>query len=196
MSSCLGHRGGGWDDGPSGRRRGGRDGEDHVDYVLDARGYEEVVAGEAGHGEDIGYVVHHDVHSCQLRPDLGEDADVGPVDHVWFEEFEERSVGIVAFKVAHVFDIGEFSDDKRAVRVAFSVNEGEDGMAVFPAIFPSEPARRFGQEAHADEEEDGGNHLDAPWNAEGGRAVDFRAAIGYVEHDHDAPGDCPLLSSD
>lgn len=28
-----------------------------------------------------------------------------------------------------------------------------------------------------------------------GGAIDFGAAIGYVEHDHNAPGDCPLLSA-
>lgn len=119
----------------------GRDGEDDVDYVLDARGDEEVVAGEAGHGEDVGYVVHHDIHTCQLRPDLREDADVGPVDHVWFEELQERSVGVVAFKFAHAFYAFKLMDDKRAVGVAFSVDEGEHGVAVFPAIFSSEPAR-------------------------------------------------------
>ena len=39
----------------------GGDGEDDVDDVLDAGGDEEVVAGEAGHGEDVGDVVHHNL---------------------------------------------------------------------------------------------------------------------------------------
>ena len=107
---------------------------------MDARGDEEVVAGEPGHGEDVSDVVHHDIHACQLRPDLREDTNVGPVDHVWLEELEERSVGVVAFEFAHSFYILEFLDNKRAVRVAFSVDEGEHGVTVFPAIFPCEPA--------------------------------------------------------
>ena len=121
----------------------GGDGEDDVDYVLDARGDEEVVAGEAGYGEDVGDVVHHDVVgwmnvdslsievgtsiyrrtyipicptdvlACQLKPDLREDTNVGPVDHVRLEELEERSVGVVAFEFAHSFSILKFLNDKR-----------------------------------------------------------------------------------
>ena len=75
-----------------------------------------------------------------MGPDLREDADVGPVDHVWLEEFEERNVGVLAFEFAHGLYILELLDDERAVRVAFSVDEGEHGMAVFPAIFAREPA--------------------------------------------------------
>ena len=41
----------------------GGDREEDVDDVLDAGGEEEVVALQAGHGEDVGYVVHHYVHS-------------------------------------------------------------------------------------------------------------------------------------
>ena len=85
---------------------------------------------------------------------------MGPVDHFWFEELQERSVGVVAFELAHVFYILEVLDDERAVRVAFPVDEGEHGMAVFPAIFPGQPAGRFGQEAHADEEQDCRDYLD------------------------------------
>ncbi len=149
---------------------------------MDAGGDEEVVAGEAGHGEDVGDVVHHDVHPRQLRPDLGEDADVGPVDHVRLEEFQEGRVGVLAFEFAHVFDVFEFLDHEWAVRVAFAVHEGEYGVAFFPAVFAREPARGFGEEAHADEEEDRRDHLHAPRDPERGGALDFGAAIGYVEH--------------
>lgn len=97
---------------------------------------------------------------------------MGPVDHVWLEEFQERSVGVRALKFAHVFDILKFLDDERAVRVAFSVDEGEHGMAVFPTILSSQPAGRFGQEAHPDEEKDCRDRLDTPWDTEGGGAVD------------------------
>ena len=52
--------------GPAVDEEEGGDGEDDVDDVLDARGDEEVVPFEAGHGEDVGDIVHHDVHSCQV----------------------------------------------------------------------------------------------------------------------------------
>ena len=174
----------------------GRDGEGHVDDVLDAGGDEEVVAGEAGHGEDVGDVVHHDVHARQLGPDLREDANVGPVEHVGLEELQEGRVGVAPFELAHGFDVLELLDDERAVRVASAVDEGEHGVAVFPAILAREPAGGLGQEVHADQEEDRRDHLDAPGDTEGGRAVDLGAAVGYVEHDHDAPGDGPLLGAD
>ena len=71
---------------------------------------------------------------------MREDADVGPVDHVWFEELEERGVGVVAFKFTYVFDVLEFLGDEGAVRVSLAVDKGEHGMAVFPAVFAREPA--------------------------------------------------------
>ena len=33
--------------------------------------------GAAYHEEDVVDIVHHDVHSCQLGPDLSEETDVG-----------------------------------------------------------------------------------------------------------------------
>ena len=39
----------------------GRDGHNDVDYVLDGGGNKEVVPREAGHGEDVGYVVHYGI---------------------------------------------------------------------------------------------------------------------------------------
>ena len=74
-----------------------------------------------------------------MRPDLGEDTDVSPVDHVWLEEFQERSVGVVAFEFAHGFDILELLNNKGTVRVAFAVDESEHGVAFFPAILAREP---------------------------------------------------------
>ena len=136
------------------------------------------------------------VHTRQLRPDLREDADVGPVDHIWFEELDPRSISVIALKFTHVFDVLEFLHHKGAVRVAFSMDEGQDGVAFFPAVLAREPTGRFGQEAHADEQQDGRDHLQPPRNAECRGPVDLGAAVGDVEHDHDTPGDGPLLSSD
>ena len=39
----------------------GRNSEDDVDDVLDTRGDEESITGEAGHGEDVSNVVHHNL---------------------------------------------------------------------------------------------------------------------------------------
>ena len=65
---------------------------------------------------------------------------MGPVDHVWFKQLEERGVGVVAFEFANVFDVLEFLGDEGAIWVSLPVDEGEHGMAVFPAVVAREPA--------------------------------------------------------
>ena len=108
-----------------------------------------------------------------MGPDLREDADGGPVDHVWLAEFKEGSVGVVAFEFASAFYILELLDDEGAIWIAFSVDEGEHSMEISPAIFSREPAGWFGEEAHADEEKDSRDHSETLWDAERGGAVDF-----------------------
>lgn len=127
---------------------------------------------------------------------MSEDADVGAVDHVGFEELEEASISILALKLAHILNVLEFAEDEDAVRITLPMHECQHSMAFLPTIFPSQPSRRLGQEAHSDEQQDCGNHLQAPRHAEGGGAFDERTAVGDVEHDHDAPGDGPLLGTD
>lgn len=96
------------------------------------------------------------------------------------------------------------------------MSEDEDTLTFFPAVFGRKPTRRLGEDDHAEEEDDSGNHLKRPRNAEGGgRAANERAPVGDVDcdgkisnlsqtssqcslrsrltHDHDAPSDCPLL---
>ena len=77
----------------------------------------------------------HHVHAGQLGPDLGEDADVGAPDHVRFEEFEVAGVAVAALELAHVLDFLKLLGDKGAIWVAFAVDEGQDGMAIFPSVF-------------------------------------------------------------
>lgn len=135
--------------------------EEDVDDVLDRGRHEEVVARQAGHLEDVGYVVHcgicqlvglafgqspgdegiltHYVHAGQLGPDLSEDSDVGSPDHVGLDELEEGDVGVVALEFAHVFDVLEFADHEGAVGVAFAVDKSQHGVAFVPAVLPSEP---------------------------------------------------------
>jgi len=120
---------------------------------------------------------------------LCEDANVGSPDHVWLDEFEEGDIRIVAFEFAHILDVPVFSRDEGTVGVAFAMDQSQDGMAIFPSVLAGEPAWRFGEEAHADEKTDGGDHLKAPWNTEGSGTINKAATIGYVEHDQNAPCD-------
>lgn len=174
----------------------GRDGHNDVNNVLDGARNEEVVSLESSHSEDIGNVVHHDVHSGQLGPDLCEDADMCAVDHVRLNEFEVADVGVVALKLAHRLDFLVFAEDEGSVGVAVSVDKGENRKTLFPPVFAGEPAGGFRKNHHAEEEEDGRDHLQTPRDAEGGGTVDIAGSVGDVEHDHNAPSDGPLLEPD
>lgn len=74
--------------------------------------------------------------------------------------------------------------------------QGQDSIGLFPAIVASEPTRGLWQEHEADCEDDSGDHLKGPWNAECLRAIKESAAIRDVVHDQDTPGNRPLLTSD
>jgi hypothetical protein len=85
--------------------------------------------------EDLdGHTVHHDIHASELGPDLRKNADMGTIDHVRLEQLEIGNVGVVALKLAHFLDLLQFKLDKRIVRIAFTMNQGEDGMAIFPPV--------------------------------------------------------------
>jgi hypothetical protein len=81
-----------------------------------------------------GRTIHHDVHAGELRPNLSENADVGTIDHVRLEQLEIGNVSIVPFKLAHLLDFLEFELDKGIVRIAFTMNQREHSVTVFPAV--------------------------------------------------------------
>ena len=60
----------------------------------------------------------------------------------------------------------------------------------------NKPTWRLGEEEHAETKNDSGYHLETPWNAEGGSAID----VGTTELDkvleHDTPSNRPLLDRD
>ena len=118
-----------------------RNGEDDIDDVLDRRGNEQIVASETSHGEDVDNVQHHDVHACQLGPDLGEDSDVGSPDHVGLDEFQEGGICVVAFEFVHVLDFLKLLPHKVAVGIAFTMDKSQDSMALLPSVLTSQPAR-------------------------------------------------------
>lgn len=68
--------------------------------------------------------------------------------------------------------------------------------SLLPAVLLGEPSGGLGQEGHGKEQEDGGEHLEAPWDTERSGAIDEGAAVGDVEHDKDTPSDGPYLKSD
>ena len=121
-----------------------RDSHEHIDDVLNRGGEESSVSSVTGHLENVGNVVHHDVHTSELRPNLAESSDHGTVNHVGLEEIQVCNVGVSALKLAHVLDILEFVRDEGMVRITLAVDEGENGLAIFPSVLAGEPTRRFG----------------------------------------------------
>lgn len=71
---------------------------------------------------DLRDVVHHDVHASQLTPDLGKDADMGAVDHVWLEELKVGDIGICPFKFADIPDLLELTEYEWRVWVTMTMD--------------------------------------------------------------------------
>ena len=119
------------------------------------------------------------------------------VDVARREKLEEADRLGLTLDVKPVLDLLELASNQSAVRVAFSVSKDEDGLALLPAVLCGKPTRRLRKKHHTEEENDSRDHLESPRNTEGGGgAFDEAAAVGDVEHDHDAPGDGPLLRAD
>lgn len=85
-------------------------------------------------------VVHHDVHTGQLTPDLGEDTDMGTVDHVGLEELEIGDISISSFKLADIPDLLQLSLDKGRVWVTVAVDQSENSVALLPPVLTGEPS--------------------------------------------------------
>ncbi len=64
------------------------------------------------------------------------------VDHVRFEQLEVGHIGIATFEFAHILDLLEFLHHEWRFSVPFSVDEGEDIVAVFPTVLAGEPSKQ------------------------------------------------------
>ena len=69
-----------------------------------------------------GNVVHHDVHAGELRPDLSEDANVGPVDHLGLEQLKVADISVSSLELDHVSDFLQLVVDEWGVSVTFGVD--------------------------------------------------------------------------
>jgi hypothetical protein len=150
------------------------------------------VSGRYDCGLNKQLAVHDDVHSDQLRPDLGEDSDMCAPNHVRFDQLEIGNVGILSLEFTHVLNLSKLGLDEVVFQIVMSMNKSENLMAVLPSILLCEPAGRLWQNEEAEEEQNGGNHLKTPWQSESGVATNEGATARNIEHDENAPN-CPLL---
>ena len=86
------------------------------------------------------YLLHHHVHSCQLRPDLGKNANMCTVDHIGLEKIQVCDICITAFLLNRRLDLAEFELNNRSVAVALGVYQSENIMCLFPAIVLGKPS--------------------------------------------------------
>lgn len=119
-----------------------------------------------------------------------------PIDHVGVEQLPISDIRILALKLAVRLDLLVLLRNPRVVRIAFAVGHSEDIEAVLPAVLAREPTWRLREEHHTEKEKDSWNHLESPWSTEGASAADERATVGDIEHDHNTPGNGPLLGAD
>jgi hypothetical protein len=62
------------------------------------------------------------IHASKLAPNLGEDTNVGTVDHTRPKEFQVGHVGVHAFKVDCLLNLCQFLGDEGRIRITMSVN--------------------------------------------------------------------------
>ena len=91
---------------------------------------------------------------------------MGAVDHSGLEKFPIGDIGVCALKFDDFSDLSHFLLNEWRVDISFSVDQSEDVDSVFPAVLLCEPTWRFWQEDESEEEEDGWEHLKAPWDSE------------------------------
>lgn len=119
--------------------------------------------------------------------------NVSSVDHFGLEELEPADISVSALEVDHLPNLGQFFRNEGRVGVALAMHQIKNRLGLLPAVFLGEPTRRLGHEQETKEEQDSREHLETPWNSEGGSAVDLAATVADEEHDHDTPCDGPLL---
>ena len=67
---------------------------------------------------------------------------MGSVDHVGLEKLKVGHVGISALEFAHILDILQFTEDEWCFAITLGMDESQDGVALFPSVFPSKPSIR------------------------------------------------------
>lgn len=119
-----------------------------------------------------------------------------PLPHLLAEQPHEVNVLRLSSNASGLPNLLELGDHDRVLAVALSMQHSEGIQTLVPALLASQPPRALGEEEQGDEQHQARNALDAPGEAEGGRALDAeRAAVRDQVHDEDAPLDGPLLYS-
>jgi hypothetical protein len=171
----------------------GGDGGDDVEDVVDGRG-DEVCAptGDACAFEHVDDVVHHDameilvscacgqtrdsLHAGKLRPHLEGRAQEHTAEDTRPEQIRPLLRSLGTLKLDRRPDLVVLELDELGVGVAAAVYVGQDLEGFVVAVVVHEPARGFGEPGHAGGEDEAGDELETPGDAEGRDAIDVGAA--------------------
>jgi hypothetical protein len=82
--------------------------------------------------------------------------------------------------------------DKLVVHVAFSMKVGKDVEGLRITAIVNEPTRRLGEKVHAEGQDDSGDHLETPRNAERRLTIHVRATKLNEVLDENTPCDRPV----
>lgn len=169
-----------------------RDSHDHVDNVLNGGRGQHSVSRITSHLEHVDNVVHHDIHTSKLLPDLGPQADQGTVERVLSEQINDGDLLGGSLDLDIFTDLLNLKRNVGVVDVTAGLNHGDDVDGFFPATLLGEPSGGFSKDKGTGEQNDTGDDHDTPGDSKTGHAIDVRAAKANVEHDHDTPSDGPL----
>jgi len=175
----------------------GGNGEAHVEDVLN-RGSDQTgtSTNETGATENVENVVHHDVHSGHLGPDLKEETQEDTTEDTGLEEIQPRfgTLGTLESNGLHNFVVFELNE--LILSIALAVKIGQDLESFVIAVVINQPTRRFREPHHSEGKDDSGDDLKTPGETERGLSVDVRATELNEVLNQDSPGDGPLLKRD
>lgn len=76
-----------------------------------------------------------------LAPNLHEETDHGPVDHVRLEKLQVADIGVGTLEFNDFPYFGHFAVDEGRVGVTMAVDKSQNMLSFLPAILASEPPR-------------------------------------------------------
>ena len=121
-----------------------RTSKDNVQDVLNRVGNEvSTTSCEASALEDVNDVVHHDVHTRQLRPHLQRGTEADTTDDSRLDEVEIRLGSFGALKFDLAFNFGVLELHKLISRVTLAVQVGKDLECFSVTIMVHEPTGRL-----------------------------------------------------
>ncbi|ANB14372.1 hypothetical protein AWJ20_5345 [Sugiyamaella lignohabitans] len=169
-----------------------RNSHDHVKNVLDGRRNKVDVTSVTSHFEDVNNVVHSDIDTSHLLPDLSPNTDHSTVQRILLEKIQNGSGLRFTVNSDNLLDLLNLDKNIRVIDITVSLSSSNDLNSFFPSVLTGQPTRRLRQTQGTNEQQETRDDLNTPSSSERSLSRNERTTITNVEHDHDTPGDSPL----